>query len=200
MRRPATIALRALLCLAPTMIAWTPANPILSLEPQSRLWVNGTSTVRAFQCKATTFTAQVEAAGPDAIQQVLAGEQGVAGVVVEVPAAKLECGNGTMNEHMLKALKAKENPTISFKLTSYESARSAEGVKGELTGVLTLGGVQKTITLQGTAKDGPNGTLHVVGTHEVRMSEYGLKAPTLMLGTMKVDDRVKVSFDLILKS
>jgi hypothetical protein len=39
----------------------------------------------------------------------------------------------------------------------------------------------------------------VKGSHEIRMKEYGLKPPTLMLGTLKVDERVKVSFDLLLK-
>jgi hypothetical protein len=31
------------------------------------------------------------------------------------------------------------------------------------------------------------------------MSEYGVKAPTLMMGTMKVRDRVVVHFDIVLK-
>ena len=198
MRRPASITLTTLLVVAPTLVAWTPANPMLTMTPQSRLWVSGTSTVRSFECKATSFSAAVEAAGAGAIGRVLAGEQGVAAVSVEVPAAKLECGNGTMNEHMLKALKAKDHPAIAFKLTSYTTAPAAEGVRGELTGVLTLGGVQKTITLQGTATDAGAGTLRVVGAHELSMKEFGLKAPTLMLGTMKVGDRVKVGFDLVL--
>ena len=35
--------------------------------------------------------------------------------------------------------------------------------------------------------------------HEFAMTEFGVKPPTLMLGTMKVGDRVKVSFDLYVK-
>jgi hypothetical protein len=31
------------------------------------------------------------------------------------------------------------------------------------------------------------------------MTEFGLKPPTLMLGTLKVDERVKVGFDVVLK-
>jgi len=31
------------------------------------------------------------------------------------------------------------------------------------------------------------------------MSEYGLKAPSLMMGTMKVGNKVTVKFDLLLK-
>jgi hypothetical protein len=41
--------------------------------------------------------------------------------------------------------------------------------------------------------------MRVVGTHHFRMSEFGLKAPTLMLGTLKVGDEVEVNFELYLK-
>jgi len=191
--------LTTLLVLAPSLVAWTPANPILTIQPQSRLWVNGTSTVRAFECKAQSFDAAIETAAAGATAAVLAGEKAVRTVTITVPAEKLDCSNGTMNEHMRKALKAKENPTIEFQLSTYTTSRTADGVQGELTGVLSLGGVQKTITLQGTATDAGDGQLRVVGSHQLRMSEFGLKAPSLMLGTMKVDDRVKVSFDLVLK-
>jgi len=69
-----------------------------------------------------------------------------------------------------------------------------------MTGNLTLGGVEKPITIKAHAKPGPNGTLVVSGTREVRMTEFGLKPPTLMLGTMKVDERVTVGFDVVLKN
>jgi hypothetical protein len=32
------------------------------------------------------------------------------------------------------------------------------------------------------------------------MSDFGLKAPSLMMGAMKVQDVVKVNFDLVLKN
>lgn len=199
MRAPTSMTLRALLVIAPSLIAWTPANPILTMQPESRLWVNGTSTVRSFECKAQSFDAAIATASAGAAAAVLAGEKAVQAVTITVPAAKLDCANGTMNEHMLKALKAKDNPTIEFQLSSYTTSKTADGVQGELTGVLSLGGVKKTVTLQGTATDAGDGQFRVVGSHQLRMSEYGLKAPSLMLGTMKVDDRVKVSFDLVLK-
>ena len=60
-------------------------------------------------------------------------------------------------------------------------------------------GLEKTITFPGTAVDAGEGTLRVTGTHELRMTEYGLKPPTLMLGSMKVGDKVTVAFDLLLK-
>jgi polyisoprenoid-binding protein YceI len=171
----------------------------LDVQPESRLWIAGTSTVRSFQCQAGSFDAKIESAGSSAVAAVLSGEKAVSSVVVTVPVEKLDCRNATMNEHMRKALKADKNPAVVFKVASYDLAKSAEGVAVTLTGTLTLGGVEKPITVDAQAKSGDNGTLLVSGTREVRMTEFGLQPPKLMLGTLKVDERIKVGFDVILK-
>jgi polyisoprenoid-binding protein YceI len=198
MRSTTLGALATILALAPAGAA-VPGDAPLVLQPQSRLWVEGTSTVRSFQCKATVLEADV-AAGPNAVAAVLAGQKAVRSVEVRIPAARLDCGNGTMNEHMLKALKAKEHGTIEFRVASYDVDAGAEGVKGTLTGTLTLGGTSRTVAVAATGREAGPGALRVAGTHEIKMSEFGLKAPTLMLGTMKVHDTVRVGFDLVLKS
>ena len=69
-----------------------------------------------------------------------------------------------------------------------------------LNGTLTLGGVEKPITVNAQAKPGTDGTLIVSGTREVRMTEFSLKPPTLMLGTMKVDEKLTVGFEVVLKN
>ena len=184
--------------LAPVVAAATRAP--LDLQPESKLWVAGTSTVRAFQCQAGAFDAKVEAAGTDAVAAILAGEKAVSSVEVTVPAEKLDCRNGTMNEHMRKALKSKEFPTVVFRASTYDLARSSESVGVTLNGSLTMGGVEKPVTIKATAKPGPDGALVVSGTRDVRMTEFGLKPPTLMLGTLKVDDKITVGFEVVLKN
>src|SRR6476646_7632748 len=167
MSRAHVQATAALVMLLPALAASPRRDTPLDLQPESRLWVAGTSTVRAFQCQAAAFDAKVESSGADAVAAVLAGEKAVSTVEVTVPAEKLDCRNGTMNEHMRKALKAKEFPTVVFRATSYDLARTSESV-----------GV----------------------TLELRMTEFGLKPPTLMLGTMKVDEKITVGFELVLKN
>jgi polyisoprenoid-binding protein YceI len=189
----------ALAALVPLMAASTRAP--LDVQPESRLWIAGTSTVRSFQCQAGAFDAKVESvSGADAVAAVLAGEKAVSGVEVVIPAEKLDCRNGTMNEHMRKAIRANEFPTIVFRASSYDLAGANDGVAVTLTGSLTLGGVEKPITVEALAKSGAHGTLTVSGTHEVRMTEFGLKPPTLMLGTMKVGEKITVGFDIVLKN
>lgn len=201
MRRQTASAALATLLVAPVAIGWTSAaRPQLTLQPQSRLWINGTSTVRSFECASTAFEAKVDAVDAASVAAIVAGGKVVRSAELTVPAKSLDCRNATMNEHMLKALKAKEHPVIAFKVSSYDVAKGAAGAEGTATGQLTLGGVAKPITVKGTVAQDASGALHITGSYPLRMTEYGLKPPSLMMGTMKVNELVKVSFDLLLKS
>jgi polyisoprenoid-binding protein YceI len=199
MRTNMKSTLIALALIIPGAGAWTVANELLVLQPQSRVWIDGTSSIKRFSCKADEVNAVVEANGVNAISTLLTGEKGVKSVRVTIPAARLDCGNGTMNDHMRKALKVSESATIDFRLTSYDVARNPDGIAGTITGTLALGGVTKTITLKAEGK--PEGQmLHITGAHELNMKDYDLKPPTLMFGRIKVGEKVTVNFDLLLKS
>ena len=88
MRVPSPLSLRKTLptlalSLALPLAAWTSLNEQLTLQPESKLWVDGSSTVRSWSCKAADVDANIEAA-PNGIAQVAAGEKGVRAVRVRV--------------------------------------------------------------------------------------------------------------------
>ena len=188
-----------LLACAAAGLAWKTADDGLTLGNGSRLWIEGTSTVRGYKCTSTALRATI-GAGSDAVRAVLAGNKAVTSVQFTVPAKTLDCGNGTMNGHMLEALKAKENPDISFRLVSYDLAAADSAATGTLSGVLTIGGTDQTVALPVQVAAGAAGALRVTGKYELNMKDYGVKPPTLMLGTMKVHEKVTVTFDLLLQS
>lgn len=198
MGRTSLLALFAVGLVVPTG-AWKLYTEQLALQPTSKLWVEGTSSIKSFSCQATEVKATVEASGTNAVARLMTGDKAVETVNVVVPSEKLDCGNGTMNEHMRKALKVNEAPTIDFHVTSYDMTKEANGVAGKLTGTLSLGGQTKTITVPAMGVM-EAGALHVTGSYELAMSDYNLKAPSLMFGRIKVRDRVTVKFDLLLKS
>jgi polyisoprenoid-binding protein YceI len=182
-----------------SLIAWRVAADQLTLKPDSRLWVEGTSTVRGFSCKAPVLDATITTAEGDPVAAVLAGKNGVTTVKLSVPVDKMDCGNGTMNGHMQKALKMKEFPAIAFQLENYALTKGDTALAGSLHGSLTIGGVAKAIVLPVTLKAGPDGALRVAGVYELNMRDYQLQPPSLMMGTLKVRENVKVNFDLLLK-
>jgi polyisoprenoid-binding protein YceI len=198
MTRRISIALAAALATL-ALSAWGSSTEPYALKPESRLWVDGTSTVRDFTCKAPSLSVTVEATDA-AVPALLAGERAFRTVHLDVAADRMDCSNGTMNGHMLKALKAKEHPTISFQIGSYDLAQAADLTKAVLTGTLEIGGAQKPLTLGVELRDAGDGALRVTGSYELNMRDYDLQPPSLMLGTIKVHDKVKVNFDLILKN
>lgn len=195
-RLPASLALAAGLLLASSAAA----AQHLALAPESRLWVEGTSTVRNWNCKAPGVTATINADGErDAAKDVLKGEKGIAGVTLIVAVPMMNCNdNDTMNEHMRKALKATEFQAITFRLARYEIATGAAGLQATLSGTLLLGGVEKPIEFPVDVADGGAGKLRVTGSAIVKMKEFDLKPPSLMLGTMRVGNDITVKFDLLL--
>ena len=185
------------LIVALPVMAWNARPELLTLQPESKLWVEGTSTIKSFSCTAADVGAVVDAV-PNGITQVAAAQKGIRAVRITVPAEKLDCGNGTMNDHMRKAIKLNENPVIEFTMASYDVNKASDGVAGTLTGSLKLGGVTKTIVIPATANP-ENGSLHVVGGYALKMSDFDLTPPSLMFGRIKVRDELNVKFDLLLK-
>ena len=162
----------------------------LSLATESKLWIDGTSTMKSFSCAATKVDVSVSTEPGSAPNDL------VQSASLVVPVAQLDCRNGTMNNHMRKALKASANPNISWTMISYR----VEGTAVIINGRLSIAGKENPIELRTTGTADTNGTIRMKGSTKFKMSEYGVKPPTLMLGTMKVGDPITVSFDLVLDS
>lgn len=177
------------------LMAWRPVVGRLALTPESRLSFDGTSTVRQWSCRAGTIDAAIEGAGEAPVDAVLQARKAVEAVVLTFPVDQLDCGNGTMNGHMRKALNAETHRTIVFRLSAYDLTAGAP-VSGTLRGTLTINGVTKPITLRAQFSPAPGGALRVAGSYPLTMTDWQVTPPTLMLGTLKVGPVVTVQFDV----
>ncbi len=180
-----------------TLAAWSPVFAPLTLKTGSKVWFDGTSTVRNWSCAAPRIDAVIDAdAGAPAA--VLGLAKAVKTVTLTFPVAQLDCVNNTMNGHMRRALNADRQPTIRFSLTSYELAR-ATAVTGTLQGTLLLNGQTRPITFPATFA-AADGALRVTGRYALKMTDWGVEPPKLMMGAMKVGEVVTVNFDLLLQN
>ncbi len=195
MRKSVGIALALLAGVAGGAVAQGTNAVKLTLGPEKRIWLEGTSTVRSFKCTTQDFAA-VPTPPPSPSTPL---DKAVQSVDVTVPVKSLECGNGTMDEHLRKALKAEANPEIRFELKSYEvGAKTADGTMVKAEGTLTIAGTTKPIEVEGVVTPTATG-LRVQGQKQILMTEYGVKPPRLMLGTLKVGDAVTVHYDVVLE-
>jgi polyisoprenoid-binding protein YceI len=151
-------------------------------------WTASTSTVRVTQVKVATgvqsasfFDAIVKPGALEAFE-------------IAVPALSVKSDKDGMDKNMYKALKAQEHADITFRL-----ARLEPGAAGALKaiGVLRIAGVEKEITLD-LRTERRDGTLVVRGALALLMTDYGIKPPTAMLGMLKTDPKVTITFETVL--
>lgn len=183
-----------MIALAAAAVALAAAPPLgqLKLAPESNVWVSGKSTVKDFRCVAKTLDANVVAPAGETAAMEIGKLVSAADIAIKVE--QLDCGNGTMNEHMRKALNIKVNPRIEFKMTSYEIANGAVSVKG----ALTMNGQSHAVELLGKAI-GEDGLVRSTATQQINMTAWGVKPPSLMMGTMKVKPLATIGYDIVIK-
>jgi polyisoprenoid-binding protein YceI len=191
----ARIAAAILLTFGTAGIAGAQAAPRISfsLQPESRIWVEGTSTVRSYSCDAEVMSATVQSSGSTLVRDRVAAE--VASGSLSVVVDRLECGNTTMNGHLRRALKSDANPSIEFRMKRL----ATQGDKAWVTGDLTIAGQRREITLYGDLVQEAGGALRLRGTHDVNMTEFGVTPPRLMAGTLRVHENAKVGFDVLFR-
>ncbi|HEX2721405.1 MAG TPA: hypothetical protein VHM24_00705, partial [Gemmatimonadaceae bacterium] len=81
----------------------------IPVRADSRLWLEGSSNVRDWTCKATAMDASIEI-DPAKARAATLDASAVRGVKVKVPVRMLKCGDRHMEAHMYTALKAPPEP------------------------------------------------------------------------------------------
>jgi hypothetical protein len=118
------------------------------------------------------------------------------GFEVAIAAATLSSPKEGLDKNMHKALKVAEHPEIVFRLLRLE-ARGPEAGALRAAGMLKVAGVEREVALDLTVVR-TGATLTVHGALPLQMPDYGIKPPTAMLGMLKTDPKVTVSFETVL--
>jgi polyisoprenoid-binding protein YceI len=67
----------------------------------------------------------------------------------------------------------------------------------QANGTLTVAGVEREIQIAATAHREPDG-VRFRGTAPLRMTQFGIKPPTTMMGALRTSDDVVIHFDLVI--
>jgi polyisoprenoid-binding protein YceI len=113
---------------------------------------------------------------------------------IAVPAATLTSPKEGLDKNMHKALKVEAHPEITFRLVRFESA-AAEGTARAI-GVLQIAGVEREVALDIVTTRTPAG-LSVQGKLNLLMTDFGITPPKAMLGMLKTDPKVTVTFETV---
>lgn len=151
----------------------------------STITISGTTNVHDFKSKSTQANGQMS---------VVDGK--VKTFSVDVPVKSIVSGEKLMDKKTYETFNEPKNPTISFDMTEVNSVQvNGSTITVSIAGNLSMGGATKKVTMKATGKVVKPGVYIFNGSIPVKMSDYKMKAPTAMLGTMKVGDQVTVSYN-----
>jgi polyisoprenoid-binding protein YceI len=186
----------ALTLLATTLSAQTAVR--LRLAPGSQLSFDGTSTLHGFTCTTSTMQAYIDVDPSYQTANLSTIAHPIVNVQVVIPVRSLKCG-GELENNMYKTLNATQFPYVIYKLTGYDMvAETATASKFSATtrGALTIAGKENPIQMTIDASRGSDGVVSASAQQAIKMSAFGIKPPTFMLGTLRVGDQLKVKFTL----
>ncbi len=174
----------------------------MHLRPESKITIAGGSNVHDWSCYSDAFQAVIEVNPAFGITGFGDIAKPIGKVSVTVPVKSIQCGKGKMDENLQKALRANDFPAITYVLTTYTSTGENTGDKftATTTGELTVAGKTKTIEVPITATRQADGGGGALGEGSVRflMSDFGVKPPVALLGTLRTKDAVEVRFTIAL--
>ncbi len=162
--------------------------------------IAGTSNVHAYTVSTSTVRVtrvQVAAAvaGPTFWEDVVK-PGAVEAFEISIPAASLTSPKKDLDKNMHKALQVTEHQEITFRLRRLEPRSGAPGALRGI-GVLQIAGVEREVVLDLTTTRTDAG-LQVHGSLDLLMTDFGITPPKAMLGMLKTDPKVTVTFDTLI--
>ena len=116
---------------------------------------------------------------------------------IAIKAASLTSPKEGLDKNMHKALKVAEFPDITFKLTRIDAGVAPNVLKA--IGLLKIAGVEKEVAFD--LKTAINASaITVIGEVPLLMTDYGITPPKAMLGMLKTDPKITVTFEVVLAS
>lgn len=194
------------LALASALIAITAApgaaqSAKMTVRPESKVTLAGTSNVHDWACTSASLNATIELDSTYAARPLSSIARPITTVTVNIPVKSLTCGKGKMDDNMYKALRAEDFPEITYVLGSYDvnaAETTADKLVALTTGELTVAG--KTIKAQmpiiAIRKEG--GVMIGEGTAKLLMTDFGIRPPVALLGTLRTRNEISVTFKVLL--
>ena len=189
--KPRTAVTAALLLAAALVARATEPVRFTPAKSETTVTIKGTSSLHEWEMKGVSITGVIETD-----PELWKGDGPKPGVVkVSIPVASVRSEHDRMDRIMRESLKAEANPDIKFEMTTASLVKSSgDSFVVRSNGKLTIAGVTRDVTLDVTVQRGGDRRYILSGQTPIRMTDYGIKPPVAMMGTLKTGDLVTVAF------
>jgi hypothetical protein len=176
-------------------VGWSSAS-------DSRVWLEGDSSLRPYRTEATDLHATFQMdpldapASGDALEAAICAGK-ARHLELRVIVKSLRSGVALLDEHLASALNASEYPAVIFRARRCEvlPPASGAGCSLKLHGRLFVAGVGRDIDVTADVSRAAAG-IRITGSKTLEMKDYGIRAPVLMFGAIKTYEHLVVKFDV----
>jgi polyisoprenoid-binding protein YceI len=162
------------------------AQKTYTLDAKTNFSVLGTSTLHDWEMKSPSRTGTANLTITDS---KLAG---INSIDITLPAESIKSDKKSMDKVAYETLKTDKFKNIKYVL---KSADKVNETTWNLTGTYTIAGVSKVLKTQVKASI-TNGVVNLQGSNKITFTEFGMKSPTALLGTIKTGEELTIKFNL----
>ena len=183
--------LKTLAVVALTMFTFSISAQVFKFSPKnSSIVINGTSNIHDWKSR----TDQIKG------EMVFTDDYQLKSLSLNIPVKSIKSGERIMDSKTHETLGAKNNPNITFRMTDVTSySKNGNDIQLVVNGNLTIAGNSRKVAVQAKGKANGSGVYVFNGDIQLKMTDFGMKPPTALLGTLKVGDQVKLVFDVTLE-
>lgn len=161
------------------------------IPQSSTMSILGTSNVHDWEMKVTKIESEI----------TINGSKQISAVNVKIPVTSIKSEHDTMDEKTYEAFNPQKNPSIVFHLTEVTETKITNAdTEVILTGNLIMAGQTRKISFKSICKITKSGDYNLRASVPLKMTDFGMKPPTAMMGTMKTGNGVTVKFDVTFKA
>lgn len=153
--------------------------------------VRGTSSLHDWEMKSETMMSEVvfntgDEETPESLESV----------VFTLEKNTLEADQSRLQRMAHEELDVQNHPQITFRSDRGNVERNGDEYRVTATGDLTISGVTRQVSVQATCIN-TGDEMVCTGTRDLKMTDYDVDPPTLMLGTIRTHDDITVEFRIV---
>ena len=168
---------------------------------KSKLYLEGYSNVNEFTCRCEqnfgSFTTQY-------LPDLAAGVLSFPDTRLQIETAAIDCGHRIMNKDLKNTLQADRYPYITTQLTQVSLNVNRRQLNQHWTHLMadtrmTIAGVSRQIRIPVQARRVGATTYQFRSFYDIHLSDFGIDAPSVLMGAIRVADTFVIYFDLFVE-
>ena len=110
----------------------------------------------------------------------------------------LKSNQSGLDRRAYDALKANKHPEIIFKMNGNSTIQeNGDNYKLSLNGDLVVAGISRQVNITATCLNGDDKKLVCSGTEKLKMSDFQIDPPVMMLGALKTADEITINYSIV---